>query len=245
MCSSAQQLTGGVDCPVQPSSKRAGEQERPPLFAGILQADYAAISAAARSKVFMRGEMLYLKDDPVRQVLLLTSGAVKVAQHGRSGSEVILRLGVPGDVLGASSLLSTGRHDTTALAFRSCKVMSWDARAFRALADRFPVLHQNIIRILEGDLLELTERFRELATERVGLRVARQLVRLRDKIGRHVDGVVEIGLSREELARMTGTTLFTVSRLLSAWEACGIVKPSRESVTICDDHLLRSLCEES
>jgi CRP-like cAMP-binding protein len=245
MCSSVQQLAGGADCPIQPSSKGAGGQERPRLFAGILQADYMAISAAARSRGFGRGEMLYLKGDPVGQVLLLTSGTVKVAQHGRSGSEVILRLGVPGDVLGASSLLSTGKHDTTALAFRSCKVLTWDARAFKALAERFPILHQNIVRILEDDVLELSERFRELATERVGLRVARQLVRLRHKIGRHVDGAVEIGLSREELARMTGTTLFTVSRLLSAWEACGIVKPSRETVTICDDHLLRSLCEES
>jgi CRP-like cAMP-binding protein len=94
-------------------------------------------------------------------------------------------------------------------------------------------------RILGGYLLELEERFREVATERVGQRVARQVLRLMEQIGTPVDGAVEIGLSREELAQMTGTTLFTVSRLLSAWEARGMVRPRREAVTICD---VQSLC---
>ena len=74
-----------------------------------------------------------------------------------------------------------------------------------------------------------------------GPRIARQLLRLEEQIGRRVNGAVEIGLSREELAQMTGTTLSTVSRLLSAWEALGTVKPSRESVSICDVPMLRAI----
>ncbi len=218
--------------------------EQPPLFSGISPSDYAAISAAAYVKVFARGEMLYLKGDSVQQVVLLTSGIVKVTQTGLSGTEVILRLGVRGDVMGAAGLLSRGRHDTTVQAFRLCRALSWDARVFKALVDRFPILHQNMARILSEDLLELEERFREVATEKVGSRVARQLVRLRERIGRPNNGVVEVGLSREELAQMTGTTLFTVSRLLSAWEATGIVRPSREAVTICDIEALRAISEQ-
>jgi hypothetical protein len=42
---------------------------------------------------------------------------------------------------------------------------------------------------------------------------------------------------------MTGTTLFTVSRLLSAWELRGMVKPRREAVTICDLQSLREVAE--
>ena len=92
-------------------------------------------------------------------------------------------------------------------------------------------------------MLELEERFREVATERVAPRVARQAVRLLEKIGRCVNGKIEITLSREELAQMTGTTLFTVSRLLSAWEAQGMVNPRREVVTICDLSSLRAVSE--
>jgi CRP-like cAMP-binding protein len=79
----------------------------------------------------------------------------------------------------------------------------------------------------------------------VAPRVARQLVRLLNRIGRSVNGAVEVSLTREELAQMTGTTLFSVSRLLSAWEERGMVKPRREGVTICDVRLLRTVAEES
>src|ERR1035441_9985609 len=74
-----------------------------------------------------------------------------------------------------------------------------------------------------------------------GPRVARQLLRLEEQIGRRVNGAIEIGLSREELAQMTGTTLFTVSRLFSAWEALGMVRPGRESVSIRDVPMLRAI----
>jgi CRP-like cAMP-binding protein len=63
------------------------------------------------------------------------------------------------------------------------------------------------------------------------------------KIGRPEDGHVIVGLSRQELAEMTGTTLFTVSRLLSAWEERGMVRPSREAVTICDVQSLRNVSD--
>jgi hypothetical protein len=53
-----------------------------------------------------------------------------------------------------------------------------------------------------------------------------------------------VSLSREELAQMTGTTLFTVSRLFSAWETRGLVKPRREAVTI-SDQALRAIAEET
>jgi CRP-like cAMP-binding protein len=214
---------------------------RPALFSGVLPADYTRIVAAAHVKQFARREVLHLEGDPVHRILALTSGFAKISKLSTSGTEVILRFGVPGDVLGAADLFSSGKHCTSVQAFRPSRALVWDAVAFNALVERYPVLHQNMAQILIGDLLELEDRFREVATEKVAPRVARQLLRLQEQIGRRVNGVIEIGLSREELAQMTGTTLFTVSRLLSAWEALGMVRPSRESVSIRDVAMLRAI----
>jgi CRP-like cAMP-binding protein len=131
--------------------------------------------------------------------------------------EVILRLWVPGDVLGPADLFAGGRHSSTAQAFRLTRALVWDASSFKALADRYPVLDQNLLRMVVRYWADLEGRFRELATERVGPRVARQLVRLLLPIGRSVNGTIEVGLSRKELAQMTGTTLFTVSRCSRLW----------------------------
>jgi CRP/FNR family transcriptional regulator, nitrogen oxide reductase regulator len=102
-----------------------------------------------------------------------------------------------------------------------------------------------MIRFICGHLRELEERFRELATERVAPRVARQLMRLQEQTGSEQKGQMEIRLSREGLAQMTGTTLYTVSRLLSAWEARGLVICGRESVMISDVPELRRVFEEN
>ena len=226
--------------------------DHPPLLAGIQPEDRARLLAAARSKELARGQMLYLEGDSLQQVWLLTAGFVKTTQIGTGGVEVILRLSGPNDVLGAFDL-ATGVHSSAAQALRSCRALVWEAYLFRRMLERYPVLHQNMARMLGGHLLELQERFREVATERVAPRVARQVIRLLDTIGRTrragvndrmLDGEVDIGLSREELAQMTGTTLFTISRLLSAWQARGIVKPRREAFTICDLPSLRALCNE-
>ena len=69
------------------------------------------------------------------------------------------------------------------------------------------------------------------------------MIRLMEQIGQPVDGAVEMGLSREDLAQMTGTTLFTVSRLLSAWEARGILRLGREVVVICEVRSLRAIAK--
>jgi CRP-like cAMP-binding protein len=216
-----------------------------PLFSGVLQEDYRRISAVARIQKFKRHDTLYLEGDAVEQVFLLTSGLVKTTKLGPGGAEVILRVGVSGDVLGAMSLCSTGRHSTTAQALRMGYALVWEARVFQFLVEPFPAVHQNMIRLTSEHLQELERRFRELATERVAPRLARQLIRLQEQIGGHVNDSVEIGLSREDLAQMTGTTLFTVSRVLGAWEAHGLVHLRRDSVTVCDLESLRKISEES
>jgi CRP/FNR family transcriptional regulator, nitrogen oxide reductase regulator len=66
---------------------------------------------------------------------------------------------------------------------------------------------------------------------------------LLSQVGKRVNGSVEISLSRAELAQLTGTTLFTVSRLLSQWNLRGIVYARRESVTVRDLPALMELSQ--
>jgi CRP-like cAMP-binding protein len=58
--------------------------------------------------------------------------------------------------------------------------------------------------------------------------------------GRQTEDGIEIvfPVTRADIAEMTGTTLHTVSRLLSAWEREGIVKSARRRVTVSAPHRL-------
>ncbi|TGV95578.1 helix-turn-helix domain-containing protein, partial [Mesorhizobium sp. M2E.F.Ca.ET.154.01.1.1] len=47
----------------------------------------------------------------------------------------------------------------------------------------------------------------------------------------------------QDIAEMTGTTLHTVSRLLSAWEDEGLVKSGRQRVVVAEPHRLLVIAE--
>ena len=214
------------------------------LFSDVSASDCATILMAGREKRFSRRQTIFSEGDPVQQVVLLLSGCVKVTQIGVSGNEVILRLNGGGEVLGAFRLSANSTHCSTAQAVQSSTAIVWDSASFEKLLERFPVFRRNTVRALEERLREMEQRFREVSTEKVGSRLSSELLRLSNRLGRAVNGEhLEISLSRAELAQLTGTTLFTVSRLLCRWQTLGIVSIRREAVLVRDFAALSQLSQ--
>ena len=102
------------------------------------------------------------------------------------------------------------------------------------------------MRIMAGQIREFQNRVRELSTQRVERRIARTILRLARQSGRKTEqGVlVDLPLSRQDIAEMTGKTLYTVSRVLSDWEKRGLVQSERQQVIITHPHGLVSLAED-
>jgi len=210
------------------------------LFSAIPTEDCAKIVAAAQERVYQCGKTIYFEGDPVRQVVLVTSGCVKLSQTGPQGQEVILRLVGPGETLCAECFPKYS-HCSTARTMKPSAALVWEVSQFEAVADRFPALGRNISGVLLHTLNQLEIRFREMCTEKVGPRLSSQLVRLVSQVGQPMNGYVEISLSQRDLAQLTGTTLFTVSRLLGQWEELGIVRPKRQGLLVLNVQALEDI----
>jgi len=226
-----------------PMSQRATSVQRFSLFSGIPLSDCIKIVSTAQEKRFSRRQTIFFEGDPIRHIVLLLSGCVKVTQFGPNGQEVILRLNGPGEMVGMLGLHAKGNHSSTARTVQMACALVWDAAHFEAVSERYPLLRRNTARVLEQRLHELEERFREISTEKVSPRLSSELLRLLPQVGKRVNDEVEISLSREELAQLTGTTLFTVSRLLSQWEVQGIVSARREMVLVRNVQALTELSQ--
>ncbi|MHB8818430.1 MAG: helix-turn-helix domain-containing protein, partial [Bellilinea sp.] len=76
--------------------------------------------------------------------------------------------------------------------------------------------------------------------------LARTLLRRASQAGKKTDDgvLIDLALTRQDLAEMTGTTLYTVSRILSQWETQGLVRSGRERVTIRFPHGLVAIAED-
>lgn len=207
---------------------------RAPLFRGLPPEACAELVRLARERRVVRRESFYMQDDPADDVHVLCAGRLKMTQVSAAGDQAILRLTGPGEAFGALEGLDGGRYSTSAEALEPSHALLWDSQALSAFGDRHPLLLRNLLRIAAERSRALEGRWRELATERVPLRLAHTLLRLLGQVGRPVEGGTLVGLSRDELAQLSGTTLFTVSRLLGEWQALGLVVPRREAVLVTD-----------
>jgi len=212
------------------------------LFSGIPEEDCANILATARERTYPAGKTMFFEGDPVRQVVVLTAGCVKLSQSGPQGREVILRLVGPGESL-CAECFPKYHHCSTGQTMKESSAFVWEAHQFEAVAHKYPALERNISGVILRTLNQLEVRFREISTEKVAPRLSSQLVRLVNQLGQRVNGHVEIRLSQRDLAQLTGTTLFTVSRLLGQWEAQGFVRPQRQGVLVLNMQALEDLAQ--
>jgi CRP-like cAMP-binding protein len=213
------------------------------LFTDISAQDRTLIVSAARERTFSRGQIIHIEGDDMRQVVLLTSGYAKMVQCGQNGSAVILRLCGPGELVGTLGVSMQARYRSTPQAIASSTALVWERDVFESLSKRFPSLRLNVAYILYKQLEDMEDRFREISTERVAPRLGRQIFRLVEQVGIPSNSSIEINLTREELAQLIGTSLFTVSRLLSEWDRQGIVTTRREGFSVDNLKALQELID--
>lgn len=215
------------------------------LFAGLTREDCLQIAACARARSFTRDELLFMQGQPVKNLVLLQTGSVKLTQISSGGEEVILWMNGKGDAMGVNAGESAcSSHTCSARAMESCNALTWEYSKLQTLLAEHPQIRVNINQIMANRLQELEERFREVATEKVAKRLAQTLLRLLKSIGTEHQSGVQVSLSREELAQMTGTTLFTISRILSKWGDQGFILARREAVVVSDPTRLRNIGDE-
>ena len=214
------------------------------LFNGLTPRECSEIVSCGRARTFARDELLFSQGQKVQNLIFLQSGSVKQTQLGESGNEVLLRMSGSGEAVDVQAEQPSCGHSCSARAMEQCTALVWDYARLQSLLDKYPQISNNISRILAGRLQELEERFREVATERVAKRLALVLLRLLKQVGKPSEDGIQVSLSRLELGQMTGTTLFTISRILSKWAEQGFVVPGRESVLVNDLKRLESVGDE-
>jgi CRP-like cAMP-binding protein len=216
------------------------------LFKGLSDAELREVVQAGKLSRFDSHAYLYYEADPAERVFVLLEGKVRLSQVTPEGQHVILRYASPGEAFGVLAALSGINYPVTAQAVEPVEALSWDQATMNRLMEQHSRISLNAVRVLANRVREFQDRVRELSTERVERRIARALLRLVRQAGKKVpEGIlIDLPLCRQDLAQMTGTTLFTVSRTLSQWESRGIIQSGRERVIILYPHGLVSIAED-
>ena len=207
-----------------------------PPFSGLSGADLDVILDKARPVRIAAGKPVFEQDAAAHSFFLLLDGHVRVVKTTAEGQQVIMRYISAGEMIGIAAALGRTTYPATAIAAVDCMTLAWPNDAWKEFSTRYPSFAANTYKAVSARMEEAHERVIELATALVDRRVAQALVRLVDQSGRKTEHGVEIGfpITRQDIAEMTGTTLHTVSRLLTAWEHQGLVRSARKRVTVVD-----------
>jgi CRP-like cAMP-binding protein len=196
------------------------------------------VRRAASARSYRAGQVLMYEEDRADQFLLVTDGRVRVWRTSTQGTAMTVHLLGPGAMPGCVAAFREVPYPATVTALSDVRALSWPSERMRELVRAHPGLAANFVEMIAERNEEMLQRLHEVSTLPVAQRLARALIRLAaDEVP--VDGAVQVGLSRQDLAELTATTLHTVSRLVSRWERAGIVAAGRKRVRILDpDRLL-------
>lgn len=216
-----------------------------PPFSRLDRRQIRALLDQASSRRYDEGVTVFAEGEPAERFYLLLDGTIRVVRLSGAGEQVTV-LHIPaGQLFGIAKALGRDSYPATAITASESIALSWPARLWDTLVSDYEGFASETYKIVGDRVDEMKDRIVETATRRVEQRVATALLRLVNQTGRTVDEGIEIDfpITRQDLSELTGTTLHTVSRLLSGWEREGLVRSGRRRITVRDPHRLLVLSE--
>jgi CRP/FNR family transcriptional regulator, nitrogen oxide reductase regulator len=216
-----------------------------PMFAGLAPAEQDELLREARSIRYPKGAAVFEQGAEANRFFVLLHGHLRVEKTTPQGQQTVVRYVSSGELFGVAQAMNLSHYPATAIAAVDSIALAWPSVSWARLIARYPSLASSALQTVGSRLQDTQARVIEISNEQVEQRVAHTLLRLAKQAGRKVDNGIEIDfpISRQNVAEMTGTTLHTVSRILSAWESKGLVEGGRQRIVLCDPERLHVLAE--
>lgn len=204
------------------------------LHAPFRAAEQVLLHDAGRQIEARAGEVLYRQGDAAEHVFLLGSGRMKSEMTGADGTVSLLRLHLPGSLLGLTALGSAPRRDADAIALEDARLTSVPAPAFADLVAATPALARGVTRLLVDRMSDSHHRVGHLAPQDVAgrLAVTRLALSRPDPLGG--DAPSTIRLTHAELASLIHARRPTVSAAIGRLVRAGLVARADTGLVVAD-----------
>jgi len=209
------------------------------MFQNLDRAIVQGLLQSAREHRVPKGGSYFHQGDPADEIYILMRGLVKLGRTDSDGRNVIFRIVKPMELfLGDPALLedATRPASVSANALGDSRALAWNVQTILDTMRKHPAVSFNVFRASGERAEEYVSRLQDLATSSVEQRLARQLLRLAQSVGRQtVHGIaIEVSLSGQDLAELIFTTQYTVSRILADWRRLGVTDAQRDRILLLD-----------
>lgn len=203
------------------------------------QIEYATNNKSC--SVVKKGTVLYQEGNRISGIYCINKGVLKIYKTGTEGKEQIIKFAKKGDVIGYRSVIISEPACT------SVKVIEDAVLCFISSQELYHLLRENsefgieMLQIACKELGEANDYITDIAQKSVKERLAEILLHLKDEFGVNNEEVINLNLTREELANIIGTATESVIRLLSEFKSEGIIELQGRKIKILDASKLKKI----
>ena len=209
-------------------------------FSDLPAEDLEVLSSHKSCITYKKGQNLFYEGTRPMGVFCINYGKVKVYKMGSNGKEQILFIAKPGDFLGYRSLLSEEFYGASATVIEQAAICFVPKSDFLQILHSNPGFFQKLMKAVCHELGVMEEKLAQLAQKSVRERLAATIIMLKETYGMEGDGseLIDIALSREDLANIVGTATETVIRLLSEFKSDGLIGLEGKKIKVIDSQRL-------
>jgi len=214
-----------------------------PVFQGLQRGQLQHLLSSARLHYVEPETVLYHQGSRASHFFVLLNGCFKVMQSTAEGEQVLVRFCHAGEMMGIACAMALSHYPATVTAVQKSTYLAWPNAVWPDFMRIAPQVNALLWQTVGQRLQQAHQRIQDLHTSAASQRVARTLLRLVAQSGKPLGCGMDLDfpLTREDIAHMSGTTLFTVSRLLSQWKRQGIIKGGRKHIVLLQPSVLADL----
>ncbi len=204
------------------------------LFSSLSEEELHQINERIIIRNYKKNETILYEEDTNQFMYIILSGKVKAIKTTGEGKEVILGMHQSGDFFGEMSLINGKTTPASVIAMEDSLVAIISKKEFYSiLFSQYKVL-QRLLEILSSRLRTSWDTIKLLTFNNATQRLRMLFFMLSDEHGRKMDDgiVLDIKLSHQDMADMTGMSRETVTRVLDRWQREG-------EISILDNKLIR------
>jgi CRP/FNR family cyclic AMP-dependent transcriptional regulator len=190
-----------------------------------------------------RGAKLFQENAPSQGVFLICSGQVKLSCTSREGRTLILKIAMPGDVLGLGAVISGSKYEVTAETVQPAEIKSIRRDEFLAFLKKHGQASLHAAKSLSEEYKAAFFDARRLALS--GSTAGRLAGVLLDWARAESCGKPELrltmALTHEELANLVGCSRETMTRMLGRFKREKLIKMHGVSIQILSPERLERI----
>jgi CRP/FNR family transcriptional regulator, cyclic AMP receptor protein len=223
---------------------------RSPEFAQASgEAKSAFLSALVRS-AYDHNEVIYLQEDDVHQIYMVTAGHVRLSYVMEDGSVILYAILPPGEIFGELGVFDGGAQCDMAMAIGHAAVGGIPVNSFRNLCRTYPELRECLALLIARRHRSYIQLTRIMSLKRLQARIAQALLRIADGLNIHVEYqgrqllCVGPAITQSDIGLMSRGARGNVNRALKAWEKAGWIVIKNRAILIADRAALEALSFE-